>query len=280
MHFALITKPKFLTNLTLLIFLPRTATHHFSRHPQCFTISPIITKACKEQMAPHNDDMPFRFLDLPGELRNKIYAFIFEDAYEATDLHLLVTPCYYSTTALTTVSQQIRTETLELYKQAARTYWASHSFYIEVDCEDSRDLVEDQYHEATRLPKGVIVQGMSFWFSSAALSASPGHALYAKLSIHLDVGGNVVWTSALPPTTVMPQVMVAWTEQMLIDFSTEDTAFLDVDQAATESSAPLKLRRHGTECLGGFNKENIIALCEYGEYLWGSSGGVEDDTQV
>lgn len=108
------------------------------------------------QMAARAEDTEdvFRFLDLPPELRNRVYDFIFEDL--APDIiDIFAAKAAAPSPAITAVSTQLRNETIELFHEASRIFWTKHQLSLEIGTEILESECREQLMarcELLRLP--------------------------------------------------------------------------------------------------------------------------------
>lgn len=72
---------------------------------------------------------PFRLLDLPPELRNRIYEHTLEDQ-APHELDVFTYRTHVPEPAITAVSRQLRKETIGLLQEATRHFWDSHIFLV------------------------------------------------------------------------------------------------------------------------------------------------------
>lgn len=100
-------------------------------------------------------DRPFRFLDLPPELRNRIYDFTFADN-APENVKLFSMKGQVPSPAITVTSRQVRNESLLLYTEAIDCFYGAHVLQIDIDL---RQLVNT---EAKRLPELPSIEGRSF----------------------------------------------------------------------------------------------------------------------
>ena len=76
----------------------------------------------------------FRFLDLPSELRNRMYehAFPMSSGYKAINVFDAVEKL--QRVALVRVNRQLRHESLNLYREATTNFWNTYILHIAIDC--------------------------------------------------------------------------------------------------------------------------------------------------
>ena len=89
------------------------------------------------------DSPPFRFLDLPPELRNTIYQYHLQDTHEY-QLDITQWKALVPSPSITAVSRQVRSEILGYYTPALSDFWKNHFWYLEL----SASLREDDAREA------------------------------------------------------------------------------------------------------------------------------------
>jgi len=77
-------------------------------------------------------EMPFRLLDLPPELRNRIYTCIIEDITMPPSTDVFSALQFLPDPTITAVSRQIRSESLGLFRQATTEFWSTHNFYLTI----------------------------------------------------------------------------------------------------------------------------------------------------
>lgn len=80
-------------------------------------------------MTTNKNELAFRLFDLPGELRNAIYAFVFEDLNDEKIDIFDVRKCL-PPPAILEVSRHIRSETLQLYEEACKAFWSNHTITV------------------------------------------------------------------------------------------------------------------------------------------------------
>ena len=135
-----------------------------------------------------NYSKTFRFLDLPAELRNRIYSIVFEHANEHP-----VELCHAQSSqpewAVTLVSHQLRNESYRLYKRAKMTYWQSHDFIVAMDHRGSRIRLRETQSETLALPFANKIQNLSFILQSNTATTK----IHAKISGRDDVDWTLLW---------------------------------------------------------------------------------------
>ncbi|KAK3713373.1 hypothetical protein LTR37_008565 [Vermiconidia calcicola] len=156
-------------------------------------------------MAPQAQDPPFRFLQLPPELRNKVYDYVFEDAahYYIAIASLPVSSLQPSP-SITFTCHLVRSESLPLYHEATARFWASHDFYFTYDFEKtyltSAEVLDLYELQLKRLPQYFAICNLSFWSDVRLFEKAP-RPLILTLTIALDSSFGPVWTSTIAPST-------------------------------------------------------------------------------
>ena len=72
-----------------------------------------------------------RFLDLPPELRNRIYSFAFHNR-TASEIKIIGASCHAPSSSLIYTSSQVWNECFELFDDAQHAFWRGHKFTIEL----------------------------------------------------------------------------------------------------------------------------------------------------
>jgi len=97
------------------------------------------TPSYKKKVRAARKPQVFRFLDLPPELRNRVYSYTLE--YHAPpQVNLLATRIHAPSALVTIVSRQLRHESLDLYHQAMHDFWTKRSFHLSLN----DDIAEDE----------------------------------------------------------------------------------------------------------------------------------------
>ena len=109
-----------------------------------------------------HESATFRFLDLPPELRNRIYSCSFEDD-RPHKLNVLEWKSHLPDYSITEVSSQTRSESLALWKDAKAEVWTSHQWEIRVDS----DILEPEAPEELliacgKVPKAAPIRQLRF----------------------------------------------------------------------------------------------------------------------
>ncbi|KAK5121291.1 hypothetical protein LTR85_005457 [Meristemomyces frigidus] len=73
----------------------------------------------------------FRFLDLPPELRNRIYSMVFEDN-KPEEVNLLTVQTALVEPTITTLCRQVRHESIGLLRRAQSDFHSRHQFFVPV----------------------------------------------------------------------------------------------------------------------------------------------------
>ncbi|KAK4544005.1 hypothetical protein LTR36_004779 [Oleoguttula mirabilis] len=137
-------------------------------------------------MAKNPDDTaePFRFLDLPPELRNRVYHYVFEGRSQQ-DIELFAEAKSFAPhMAVTAVSQQLRTESQGLYVIALKDFWTTHHFYIRIRGQE-RPRLSDLLSQAKQIP----VRGLARL--EFRIQRDDNSAL--RWDVQLTVDGGVEW---------------------------------------------------------------------------------------
>lgn len=120
-----------------------------------------------------------RFLDLPGEIRNHIYEFIFED-FNPPNIDISNIVKAYPSSKITQTCKQINFETKALHRDAVIRFWQTHDFYVDLRIYEphfrkeniSYSLEKDVF--VSRLskswPRTLQTSEISFWISKLAFS--------------------------------------------------------------------------------------------------------------
>ncbi|KAK3679561.1 hypothetical protein LTR37_021416 [Vermiconidia calcicola] len=202
-------------------------------------------------MAPQAQDPPFRFLQLPPELRNKVYDYVFEDAAEYyIAIASLPVSSLQPSPSITFTSHLVRSESLPLYQEATARFWASHDFYFAHDFEDTYPSSTEQFQlyksQLERIPQHFAIRKLSFW-SAVALYRKPSRPTI--LSLALDSRFRPVWTSALAPSTDVDPIR--W-----------DAAMQSKEARTQRLQNAVDLDREAISRRRGFDKRDVRATLE------------------
>ena len=143
--------------------------------------------------------MPSRFLSLPTELRNRIYALVFKDDTSGTTIDLSKAREHVPQVALTRVNKQIHDETLDMYCEATTDFWSKHSLGIQIDssgtnyrrcrCEDDIPKQLDCLHNESGF--GVMITKLTFTFNT---KQDGPYDESVRISLEVDGKGGAKWT--------------------------------------------------------------------------------------
>ncbi|KAK3705118.1 hypothetical protein LTR37_013485 [Vermiconidia calcicola] len=152
--------------------------------------------------AVHNDENPeaFRFLDLPAELRNRIYQEYFKHHDNLdSELDLFHIRLHLPSSKLTTACRHIHTESQGLYEKARTGFLRANTFFIGTDwrshhIKSHRDAT---MREALQLPSALKLYDLTFrhvgrehpWIDTLRIKAKA-----------MD-DGRIGWRALLPPNT-------------------------------------------------------------------------------
>lgn len=159
-------------------------------------------------MAPQAECSVFRFLDLPPELRNRIYYYVFTET-SSHELNLLDRPPYYSNSAITSTSRKIRGESLSLYEQIVTDFWQTHAFYIKLDARKvstNPEWIGTWCKYLETLPEDIWFRSLLILFSFENPHSQSN--CYVQLEVWLNPVGRLGVECRLPPTTDFTQETV------------------------------------------------------------------------
>ncbi|KAK5708478.1 hypothetical protein LTR17_020657 [Elasticomyces elasticus] len=82
-----------------------------------------------------DEEQPFRLLDLPPELRVRIYECLYQDE-SVGDLDYLTLREHVPSVAITLTNRLIRHEAMPLYERATKSFYQQHIFYVKMRMPD------------------------------------------------------------------------------------------------------------------------------------------------
>lgn len=134
----------------------------------------------------------FRFLDLPPELRNRIYNYVFEDT-STTSIELFKYTRHVSKPTITTVCHQIRLESIGLLREAQRNFWKDHKWIIPFDSKILNKADRDKLLlECDAIPPSARIQHMIF--QTEFQRTIDGRTVHLNIEAHYEHGGSLEWT--------------------------------------------------------------------------------------
>ena len=141
-------------------------------------------------MKVQEENKVFRFLELPPELRNRIYYFVFDDNSDYT-LNLRDAPKLFPKFAITATSRQIHKESFWLLERAKKTFWKAHSLTLFIGRSTSTYMDKMIVLKAcAKLPADANIHYMSFEVSYSM--NRPG--LHATFGAKSCADGEVQWS--------------------------------------------------------------------------------------
>ena len=147
-------------------------------------------------MAGNGDNHIFRFLDLPGELRARIYDFYFEDRCPK-QVHITELQNLLPKTELVRASRQIYRETIKLLKALRSAFWYRHPLVINID---------KHVPKHTRIVRNAIVMR-----AAEALKGYPIRTIVVRVARNRD-------------STSMHIIAIALTRRHQLEFTAESLA--------------------------------------------------------
>ena len=173
----------------------------------------------------------FRLLDLPAEIRNRIYEFSLSDEGPRR-VDLSAVRSRLPTLALALVSRQVHNETIKLYQEVVKGFWSTHSLDI------SLDFLTRPHSEWLRRERKTI-------FDITNLRLQPVYDLYLSVTVKIaniapcsvEVHGQCVEEAGL-----MLEVKLGPAVQH--DVSPPTSAIIDASRANFERFIPRRLSEH------------------------------------
>ena len=144
--------------------------------------------------------MAFRFLDLPPELRNRVYTFVYLDN-STRSMDIFNAYEHVPKVALTRVSKQLRNETFGMYHEATAQFWSNHELSMSIDCASTskRRREDDIHHQLIRLHNEsgteMIVKSLTFNVKPRTVRSLIGRDL-GNASVLVEINTD------LPPSNV------------------------------------------------------------------------------
>lgn len=143
---------------------------------------------------------PFRFLELPPELGNRTYFYVFEDPSER-ELDLRRAQQLLPESSITLACREIRNESLGLSKEATSMFWKAHIFAVQLNCCVKGEVCTKRILDTcAQLPHGATIYGLAF----TAHNLYGRTNLIARVTAEQDVSSGVEWSVFMAPSTGYP----------------------------------------------------------------------------
>ncbi|KAK5121295.1 hypothetical protein LTR85_005461 [Meristemomyces frigidus] len=142
----------------------------------------------------------FRFMDLPPELRNRIYECAFEFNVDQ-EIEVFTARALAPSAALTMTTHQVHKESLQLLREATQRFWSECKFFVDIPpsmIKGRRRLAEmpGPWLEALRMPP---LRQLGFRIRSSSLASPPARVI-KLLYIAPETGKHWhdFWVDGLP----------------------------------------------------------------------------------
>jgi hypothetical protein len=199
---------------------------------------------------------PFRFLDLPPELRNTIYQYYLQDSH---DYQLDITKWreFVPSPSITAVSRQVRQEVISYYTPALSDFWKNHFWYLEL----TASLREDDVREAVlstmhAVPKTASIRELQF--STKKFRHPRRDPISFIMGVTIDGDGRARWSfRALDrPPVFMLFVLQAWLSKLDQRAEAHHISLTSVGDTSAGASARLNVGNCVQVVMGKLHKDD------------------------
>ena len=142
----------------------------------------------------------FRFLDLPPELRNRIYQHVFENTAQH-ELDLLHVRPYLPDSGIALACRQLRNEALSLAAEATEAFWKTHTFTLSFEPNMTHEERLKMFKTHAQLPPNAKIYRLAI-----LLAGKSEHHRYRAMAECIEEE-NVVWTFMSPPLVASAGVL-------------------------------------------------------------------------
>ena len=200
----------------------------------------------------------FPFLDLPPELRNRVYTFAFEDCLPKK-LDLVPYKSFLPDAAITVACQQIRVESLSIFREAQSGFWKSHSWMIHFDSSILNGFRPDDLLQGNTIPKSALIRHLLLCFTGTR--EKDGATVDITFEASFNDSGQLQWTvktNAVDSPGFTPPFDFDYVAALFARYM--DTMNLKVSQQVVEGTKSLEVSRCVDTFLIFFN-DGIYRSC-------------------
>ncbi|KAK3708771.1 hypothetical protein LTR37_011292 [Vermiconidia calcicola] len=167
--------------------------------------------------AMHNDEKPeaFRFLDLPAELRNRIYEDYFgHHSHDESELDLLQIRSHLPPSKITAVCNQIHNESQGLYEHVRADFLRANRFCLGTEWHmvDKELLQKATLRKVDQLPLALKLHKLNF----RNVGRKHHWTDIVRVKAEVTTGGRIDWRVLYPPSIEYSATGLQWCHDRMI----------------------------------------------------------------